>query len=74
MPRFYFRLTDGQRSTEDHDGVELVDQDAARREATQMMRELLQEAEETGHDWQGWEVQVIDADQRLVNIIPFDSP
>jgi hypothetical protein len=45
----------------------------ARREATQIVRDLLQEADETGHDWHGWEVQVLDADQRLVCVIPFDS-
>jgi hypothetical protein len=37
------------------------------------VRDLLQEADETGHDWHGWEVQVLDADQRLVCVIPFDS-
>jgi uncharacterized NAD(P)/FAD-binding protein YdhS len=61
MPRFYFRLTDGRRSTEDRDGLDLVDQHSARREATQIVRDLLQEADETGLDWHGWEVQVLDA-------------
>jgi len=53
MPRFYFRLTDGRRSTEDRDGLDLVDQHSARREATQIVRDLLQEADETGLDWHG---------------------
>jgi len=44
MPRFYFRLTDGHRSTEDRDGLDLVDQHSARREATQIVRDLLQGA------------------------------
>ena len=64
MPRFYFRLTNGQRSTEDRDGIELFDQPAARQEAFRIIDDLLREAVETGLDWNGWEVEVLDQDQR----------
>jgi hypothetical protein len=73
MPRFYFRLTNGQRSTEDRDGIELFDQVAARQEALRIIDDLLREAVETGLDWNGWEVEVLDLDQRRVHRIPFGS-
>jgi hypothetical protein len=35
--------------------------------------DLLREAVETGLDWNGWEVEVLDLDQRRVHRIPFGS-
>ena len=73
MPRFYFRLTDGHRSTENRDGLDLLTNMVLDVKRHRFVRDLLQEADETGHDWHGWEVQALDADQRLVCVIPFDS-
>jgi hypothetical protein len=73
MPRFYFHLTNGHRTTHDSDGVELADQDAARREAIELAQDLLRDAEITQHVWSGWQVQILDGSRRVLSCISFDQ-
>lgn len=48
MPRFFFHIRDGQNLTEDPDGSELSDLDAARVEALHGARQLVAETVRAG--------------------------
>ena len=59
MPRFHFNAVSGDRITPDLEGEELLDADAARKEAVASAREILANAIRTGSDAPE-RIQVID--------------
>ena len=50
MTRYFFHLRNGRTLTEDEEGLEFPDLDAARKEADASAREMLAEAVKMGHD------------------------
>jgi hypothetical protein len=59
MPRFFFHLTDGERTFTDANGVELESLAAARRHLITHTRELRGTLSDNGiHDWSKWAVTV----------------
>jgi hypothetical protein len=49
MPRYYFRLTDGKRTLDNHRGIDLPGNAAARTDAVALAHDLKQ-----GHAMSGW--------------------
>jgi hypothetical protein len=61
MPRYYFLLTDGKRTLDNHRGVDLPGAAAARTDAVTLARDLKHGAVMPGWDWTGWFVVSIGA-------------
>jgi hypothetical protein len=70
MPKYFFHVTDGERSTKDLDGVELSDRSAAAREAKEMADTLLTGSLVTRQEWLGWCIEVHDEDGQRVLSLP----
>jgi hypothetical protein len=72
LPRYFFHLVDPSERILDPDGVELADDAAALVEATQTVRELLDEdpVQTTLH---GWSFQVVDEAGRVVVTLDLDN-
>ena len=69
LPRYFFHLVDTSERILDPDGVELADDAAALVEATQAVRELLDEDPDQT-TWHGWSFQVVD--QAGLVVVPLD--
>lgn len=70
MPRYYFRLTDGAQVLDNHQGVDLAGDAAAREDAVALARDLRQGAAMPGWDWGGWFVTIVDEGGRKIDEIP----
>jgi len=78
MPRYYFRLTDGQEELRVPEGLDLLGNAAAREEALRLARNLKNGKTMPGRDWGGWFVSVVDRhgkeiDRVPINLVP-DAP
>jgi len=60
MPRYYFHLTDGAQLLNNHKGVDLTGDAAAREDATALARHLKHSVAMRGWDWGGWFINVVD--------------
>jgi hypothetical protein len=60
MPRYYFRLTNGKQVLDNHKGVDLPGDAAARTDAVTLARDLKHGAVMPGWEWTGWFVTIID--------------
>jgi hypothetical protein len=54
MPRYYFRLTDGKRALDNHRGIDLPGNAAARTDAVALAHDLKHGHAMSGWDWTGW--------------------
>ena len=72
MPRYFFHLCEKLERILDWEGLELVDDETAVREASQAVRELLGE-DEMPANWKGWSFHVVDETGRLVVAINLDE-
>jgi hypothetical protein len=70
MPRYYFRLTDGEQVVNTHEGLELPGNAAAREEATMLARELKHDRALQGRKWDDWFVAVVDQHGKQVETVP----
>lgn len=70
MPRFYFHFTSRDAHIPDDHGVELPDAAAAARHAALLVRQTRPFVLE-GPSWEGWVIEVADAEQRLVQTVVF---
>jgi hypothetical protein len=68
MSLFYFNLRDGTDGIQNSDGIDLPDRDAAYWEAEQIADELMRNTKRRPRHWQ---LQIRDADDRLVFEMPF---
>ena len=69
MPRYYFHFTDGKRVCSDGDGLDLPDDEAARKEAKLEACDL--QNDPWGEcDWSGWTIRVVDQNGRYVTSRP----
>src|SRR3974377_1564655 len=66
MPRYYFHLSDGKQVLNNHKGIDLSGNAAAREDALALAPDLKTGAVMPGWDWSGWFVTIVDAacDQR----------
>jgi hypothetical protein len=70
MPRYYFRLTDGKRALDNHRGIDLPGNAAARTDAVALAHDLKQGHAMSGWDWTGWFVAIVDQHGRKVDEVP----
>jgi hypothetical protein len=61
MPRYFFHLTDGKQVLNNHKGVDLAGNAAARDDAIALARNLRHGAVMPGFHWDGWFVTIVDA-------------
>jgi hypothetical protein len=57
--RIYLNLTNGYEHLRDHDGLEVANDQAARREVMKSLKELRQEQTSSAADWEGWELHIV---------------
>ena len=70
MPLYYFRLTNGKQVLDNHQGVDLPGDAAARTDAVSLARNLQHGATMPGWDWTGWFVAIVNEQGRQVDEIP----
>ena len=73
MPLFFFHLRIGDHLDEDTIGVDLPDLNAARREASRAMADMLRDAALTGQVVQAEAFEVTGEDRRTVLTMRFDA-
>ena len=54
MPRYYFHLTDGKQVLNNHKGIDLPGNAAAREDAVALARDLEHGVVMPGWNWRGW--------------------
>jgi hypothetical protein len=67
VPRYYLHLTDGKQVLDNHKGIDLPGNLAARTDAVALARDLRHSAAMPGWDWTGWFVAVVDQDGHKVD-------
>ena len=73
MPRYFFNVMNDVK-TQDFDGIELADLDAARGEALKDIEEILESHfVSIGSDWTKWSIEICDIDGLLLLVVPFKS-
>jgi Domain of unknown function (DUF6894) len=70
MPRFYFHLTDGKHVLNNHKGIDLSGNAAAREDALALARDLKHGAAMPGWNWTGWFVAIVDQHGHKVDEVP----
>ncbi len=70
MPRYYFRLTDGSQALNNHKGIDLPGNAAARDEAVALARHLKHGIVMQPWDWRGWFINIIDIHGRKIDEVP----
>src|SRR5262249_37354276 len=70
MPRYYFHLTDGKQVLNNHKGIDLSGNAAARDDALALARDLKLGAVMPGWDWSGWFVTIVDGHGHKVDEVP----
>ena len=71
MPRYFFNVMNDVK-TQDFDGTELIDLDAARGEAQKDIDEIKQmEFNSLGDDWSRWSIEIFDHNGALLLVVPF---
>jgi hypothetical protein len=70
MPLYFFRLTNGTQVLDNHHGIDLAGDAAARTDAVALARDLYHRAVMPGFDWTGWFVKIVDAQGREVDEVP----
>jgi hypothetical protein len=70
MPLYFFRLTNGTQVLDNHQGIDLAGDAAARTDAVALARDLQHGAALPGWDWAGWFVKIVDGQGREVDEVP----
>lgn len=70
MPRYYFHLTDGKSVLNNHKGIDLPGNAAARADAVTLARDLKHGAAMPGWNWDGWFVAIVDQHGHKVDEVP----
>lgn len=70
MPRYYFHLTNGQQVLNNHKGIDLPGNAAARTDAVALASDLKHRPAMSGWDWTGWFVAIFDQHGRKVDEVP----
>jgi len=70
MPSYYFRLTNGKQVLDNHKGIDLPGDAAARTDALTLARDLKHGTAMPGWNWAGWFVSIIDREGHEVDKVP----
>jgi hypothetical protein len=70
MPRYFFHLTDGKQVLNNHKGVDLAGDAAARDNAVAFARDLKHGAVMPGWNWAGWFVTIMNQHGHKVDEVP----
>ena len=70
MPRYYFHLTNGSQVLDNHKGLDLSGDAAARDDAVVLARDLKHGAAMPGWDWAGWLVVINNEQGGQIDEIP----
>jgi hypothetical protein len=70
MPRYFFHLTDGKQVLNNHNGIDLSGNAAARDDALALARDLKHGAIMSGWEWTGWFVTIVDQHGHKVDEVP----
>jgi Domain of unknown function (DUF6894) len=70
MPRYYFHLTDGKHTLNNHQGLDLPGRAAARQDAEDLARDLQHGEKMPGWNWKGWFVRIVDQHGHEVDKVP----
>jgi hypothetical protein len=70
MARYYFHLTNGKVVLNNHKGIDLPGNAAARTDAVALARDLKHGVTMPGWDWAGWFVAIIDQHGHKVDEVP----
>ena len=71
--RYYFNLTDGDAMIRDEEGIEASSIQAAVVSAMEAVEELRAQDPLNSDEWQGWRLEIVDAEGRAVHAIPLDA-
>jgi hypothetical protein len=70
MPRYFFHLTDGKNTLDNHQGLDLAGNAAAREAASDLTRDLRHGEKMPGWNWKGWFVVIVDQHGHKVDELP----
>lgn len=70
MPRYFFHLTDGKHVLNNHQGIDLPGNAAAREDAVALARDLKNGKTMPGWNWSGWFVSIVDGHGHKVDEVP----
>ena len=71
--RYYFNLTNGDAMIRDEVGIEASSLQAAVISAMEAVEELRAQDPSNADEWQGWRLEIVDAEGRAVHAIPLDA-
>src|SRR5215218_4488092 len=71
--RYYFNLTNGEAMIRDEEGIEASSLQAAVISAMEAVEELRAQDPLNSDEWQGWRLEIVDAEGRAVHAIPLDA-
>jgi len=70
MPRYYFHLTNGEQILNNHQGLDLPGDAAARDDALALARDLKHGAAMRGWNWDGWFVNIVNEQGNKIDELP----
>ena len=70
--RYYFNLTDGDNMIRDEEGITASSLQAAVVSAMEAVEELRAQDPLNSDEWQGWQLEIVDASGQAVLVIPLD--
>ncbi len=70
MPRYYLHLTDGNQVLNNHKGIDLSGNAAARADAVTLARDLKNGVVMPGWNWTDWFVAIVDQHGHTVDKVP----
>ena len=71
--RYCFNLTNGDVMIRDEEGIEASSIQAAVISALEAIEELRAQDPLNSDEWQGWRLEIVDAEGRAVHAIPLDA-
>jgi hypothetical protein len=71
--RYFFNLTDGETIIRDEEGIEASRLQASVVSALEPVEELRAHDSSNLDEWQGWQLEIVDASGRAVQMIPLDA-
>jgi hypothetical protein len=74
MPHYYFPLTDGKQVLDNHKGMNLAGDAAARDDAMELARDIAHRAAMPNRDRTGWFVAIVDEEVCKVDEMPLALP
>lgn len=74
LMRCFFHLVRNDKSLRDDIGIEVSSVEVVRQQALQAIHELRQESDLAEQDWQGWHMEITDADGNLILSLPLVQP